>query len=317
MKKYSLYLVVFNILAILIVTDFALIYFTVTNHRKDLLKTAIGEKIQLAVTINNTIATPFWSAGLALIPELEKGFLGEMAEFKDVLYVRIVKRDGSIYQSSLKEEWLETIVDSDIERALTTKETIVKDEIFEGEKIKTIIFPGYGEKIIWIGFTLESIEETMRSILIRDVVIALGGLIFIILITFLILRTIVDPIKKMTLACQEIREGNLEARIKVKSKTEIGELIATFNETIEQLKQSKAALEESKAVLEVKIQARTHELKELARTLEEKVKERTKELQGKIEELEKFQRLTVGREIRMIELKKEIGKLKKELEKPS
>jgi len=45
--------------------------------------------------------------------------------------------------------------------------------------------------------------------------------------------------------------------------------------------------------------------------LEEQVKERTKELQEKVEELERFHRLAVGRELKMIELKKEIEKLKK------
>lgn len=38
-----------------------------------------------------------------------------------------------------------------------------------------------------------------------------------------------------------------------------------------------------------------------------------KELRKKVEELEKFSRLTVGRELRIIELKDEISKLKREL----
>jgi PAS domain S-box-containing protein len=56
-------------------------------------------------------------------------------------------------------------------------------------------------------------------------------------------------------------------------------------------------------------------LKELQERLEEKVKERTKELQEKIDQLEIFQRLTVGRELKMIELKREIEKLKAQLER--
>ena len=70
-------------------------------------------------------------------------------------------------------------------------------------------------------------------------------------------------------------------------------------------------LEESKAVLEIKVAARTRELKELTKGLEGNVKERTKELQGRVNELERFHNLTVGRELKMIELKKEIKKLKK------
>jgi len=57
------------------------------------------------------------------------------------------------------------------------------------------------------------------------------------------------------------------------------------------------------------------ELKEFQEKLEEKVKERTKELQERVEELERLHRLTVGRELKMMELKEEIKKLNTELEK--
>ncbi len=68
-------------------------------------------------------------------------------------------------------------------------------------------------------------------------------------------------------------------------------------------------------LLEIKVKARTKEFQELAVVLEEKVKERTKELQEKIDEMEKFQKLTVGREIKMVELKKEIKRLEEQVEK--
>jgi uncharacterized protein YigA (DUF484 family) len=74
-------------------------------------------------------------------------------------------------------------------------------------------------------------------------------------------------------------------------------------------------LEEAKAVLEIKVAARTRELKEWVERQEEIIKERTKELQEKIADLERFQKLAVGRELKMIKLKKEIERLKKELEK--
>lgn len=47
--------------------------------------------------------------------------------------------------------------------------------------------------------------------------------------------------------------------------------------------------------------------------LEEDVRERTKELRERVNELERFYKLTVGRELKMVELKKEIERLKSEL----
>jgi len=82
------------------------------------------------------------------------------------------------------------------------------------------------------------------------------------------------------------------------------------------LEKSQTEIEEAKQLLEIKVKARTKELQELAAGLEEKVKERTEELQEKVNEMGRFQKLTVGREIKMVELKKEIERLKEEIKKP-
>jgi len=84
-----------------------------------------------------------------------------------------------------------------------------------------------------------------------------------------------------------------------------------------ELVRARSELEEAKTVLEIKVKARTGELEELSQSLEKKVKVRTKELQEKINQLEKFHKLTVGRELKMVELKKEIKRLKKNLKNNS
>lgn len=83
-------------------------------------------------------------------------------------------------------------------------------------------------------------------------------------------------------------------------------LLADDNKTIEQVLFMVEDITERKK-LEQQVSAHT-------KTLEEEVSERTKNLQEKIDELEQFQRLTVGREIRMTELKQQIEKMRIQLE---
>jgi len=76
------------------------------------------------------------------------------------------------------------------------------------------------------------------------------------------------------------------------------------------LRKTKQALEESRSTLKVRVKARTKELQEFTNSLEQQIKEKTKELQKRVEELEKFQKFAVGRELKMVELKKEVKKSK-------
>lgn len=88
-----------------------------------------------------------------------------------------------------------------------------------------------------------------------------------------------------------------------------------FRDTINSLTRKETELTEARTVLEIKVEAKTRELRELAEGLEDEVKRRTKELRERLEELEKIHKLAVGRELKMIELKKEIKKLKAKLKK--
>ncbi|MEA3328786.1 MAG: PAS domain S-box protein [Candidatus Omnitrophota bacterium] len=55
-------------------------------------------------------------------------------------------------------------------------------------------------------------------------------------------------------------------------------------------------------------------IKELNEGLEQKIEKRTKELKEKVNELERFREATVNRELRMEEMKKEIERLRKQLQ---
>jgi len=82
-----------------------------------------------------------------------------------------------------------------------------------------------------------------------------------------------------------------------------------------ELEETKEKLEEEREFLGVRVRARTKELEELAKSLEYRVEERTKEIKEKMDELEKFHSLAVGRELKMVELKQKLKEAEEELKK--
>ncbi len=172
----------------------------------------------------------------------------------------------------------------------------------------------------------EFLAVQIRLIWILGVILLVGDIIA----SFWIIKLLVlNPLRSVSRGAEIMGQGNLNHRIKAPTKDEIGTLAVTLNKLAadlksnydrmkkqnEKLQKSETELQETKKSLEIKVQARTKELEEVNKTLEGKVSERTKELQNRIDELEKFHRLTMGRENKMIEQKEEIKRLKEELEK--
>jgi len=88
-------------------------------------------------------------------------------------------------------------------------------------------------------------------------------------IGILFARWLVSPLNRLTLAATQISEGNLEAQVKVRSRNELGLLASVFNQMAQQLRQTFSALEDAKATLETRVEARTAELKTAKLTADE------------------------------------------------
>ncbi|MFH1066133.1 MAG: cache domain-containing protein [Nanoarchaeota archaeon] len=116
-------------------------------------------------------------------------------------------------------------------------------------------------------------------------------------ISFYTYFSVSRPLKNLTRAFEQVGKGDLSLRTEAVSKDEIGGLALVFRQMVSELKKTKIIEKHYKA------------------DLEKKVKERTKEALAKTESLEQFKRLAVGRELRMIELKKRIKGLERKTNK--
>lgn len=129
-------------------------------------------------------------------------------------------------------------------------------------------------------------------------------LVFVIAARFTLNITI--PLSRLSRWSRVIAQGNLQERIPVVTNDEVFEVVSNVAQMVSELRDAKTVLEE-------RVLARTKELQDMTEHLEAQVQERTLELQGKIDELERFQRLAVGRELKMVELKRMLNSSNKKI----
>jgi len=134
----------------------------------------------------------------------------------------------------------------------------------------------------WCLFAEISSAEALaptRDVLKFSIVRILSILLIFLLVTYFLARNISKPLMALHHGTKIIEKGDLSYRVKVDAKDEIGELVDSFNTMTMRLEKSK-------------------------KNIKRKIAERTAEL-------ERLNRSMVGRELKMIELKKEIRQLQK------
>jgi nitrogen fixation/metabolism regulation signal transduction histidine kinase len=146
-------------------------------------------------------------------------------------------------------------------------------------------------------FSTRTVRQAIRQMIITFVILLAVFSSLSIIASFVFVRQITKPINSLTKAAEEYAHGNLTYEPDVSSGDEIGELSEVFSKMAKDLKASQDRLQDQN------------------KNLEQEVKKRTEQLSVQVDEMQRMQKITVDRELKMIELKKEIEALKQELEK--
>ncbi len=162
--------------------------------------------------------------------------------------------------------------------------------------------------ILLVGFLL-IIKPLNYTLVLYGII--LSCIIFVLIDA--LFSTIYVTLSEIKESAKELAKGREATFFSGSADAEILDLSQSLKKTAKDLFNYQKALEEEKTSLEIRVRARTRELEELTKSLDQKVKERTAELEKRIKELEKFHKLIIGRELKMIELKEEIKRLKEKL----
>ncbi len=135
------------------------------------------------------------------------------------------------------------------------------------------------------------VSEAEHAIAIKTIFFGFILLAIFLPIVLFLSMSISNPIKKLKEGADIIGKGNLDYRLDIKTRDEIQDLSESFNKMAVDLKKTST------------------ELKKYSVNLEKEVNKKTMGLQDKVSELQKFTKLTIGRELRMIGLKKKIKEL--------
>lgn len=162
-----------------------------------------------------------------------------------------------------------------------------------------------------------------------DLIVFVVSVLLAVILTAFIYVSITKPIIKISQMASEIGKGDLSLRIPAKSNDELGQLASTLDKMAEELS---GAIEKEKslATAETKRAAELDALNQQLRASEQQLRASNQQLaakeqallasqealKSKLSELERFNKLMVGREMQMIELKKDINSLLARLNEP-
>ena len=298
--------------------SFAIIFFGIDTWREEVIDRRVRDREALAAMVNESLYSPQLQFRTALWHGLDIVLLDGLARIEDVKYIQVLEEDGTVDVSSLDQDRTphEGLL-KNAKKVISTDRTQVMDDTLEEERVKKVIYPGYGNNAVVVATSIEDLLEEVRVWAWTGY--TLGFLVLagvFISFFFFLYKAVIVPIRRVSREHEKVGRGEMESAIlEDRGPKEIRDIATSFNQMVSKLKSYQEEAEEQKKVLEVRVDARTKELKELNKKLERQVKERTKELERQVEEYEKANKLMVGRELKMMELKKQLKKAKKIIKK--
>ena len=292
----------------IILSTFTLLLIYTRTHQ---ITSELKEKDRItSVVLRQDIGQYFADYYFYQYDQYKDNVIKKLSEYPDVVYFRIFNtsaqplfdsKELSIRTNNQRKTYQQEI-DPFIETLIKDKKMHTDVITFEGQQVIRVIVHYIDQYDVHRStfefyFSTRSIRQAVREMIVTFMVLLLVFMSLSIGVSFGFIRQITRPVSELTKAAGEFAKGNLDYPLNTSSGDEIGELSSVFGTMAQDLKVSEARL------------------KDQNKYLEEEVKKRTLELSHQVDEMSRIQKVTIDRELKMIELKKVIEDLKAELAK--
>ena len=286
------------LISLILVLTFSCIGFFLFRHQKEILYSDLET---LAVSLSRNLSSNSVYGLLTRNIQNLSGLLNSLSNYEDVAFAWIESDSGRVLatyrqipkdlkggrRDLLKQQFhpVRDLTDQPsiisirhspgiwlIREPVLAPQIISPDELVLGGHMENPPTVKIGE--IYVGISLERVNAALHSMQTRSLDLLFGIAILSMVLTLVLVHWISLPLKKLRQATECVTAGILPPRVEIRSRDEIGELAEAFNNMIEQVSQSKKAIERA-----------YNELEKVNQSLEETVEKRTAELRKSIFQL--------------------------------
>lgn len=179
-----------------------------------------------------------------VIQEVLKAYIGALGvDNRNRNYYILDGVTGAFLAGSGNKKTADLAVSNNVMRALLQEPGYQVDVSSNTMDAAVPVTRGENQYIIYIldsGATVRSLNSQLFQLILE----ALGfGLVISILLSFLMAKTMITPIERLTAGAEQVAKGDFSHKIEVASKDEIGVLTGTFNNMAGQLRDTLRAVE--------------------------------------------------------------------------
>ena len=202
--------------------------------------------------------------------DMNRGFLQELVRKTGAYEIHLYYRGDFIESSSpddqCKREARKFLTRELFEQTLSSGEPHLEDFACGDHTFKVMLVPLVvnfkKEVLIGVFESMDDLVKAKSNATLTALVVV--GLMFLIIVPIYILTVsyTVGPIRDLSKASKAVAEGRLDQYVPVKTSDEVGEMSASFNRMVDDLKKYREDIEQWNQTLEERVAMRTRELAE-------------------------------------------------------